>query len=262
MKIVGGINPHSSSAGSIMEVVKKLNWLFYKENYTEFYKTVMEVARKYFSNNYSEFGYHNFVDTLYSNLKENLDTCERIENKFSDDGFYHFLTIERKKHLLLIQIKREYDMLKNQNDEDYTGIYKRRDRILKNIDKILKDYSLGTILFDFPLETEYDRDIKQAHSVLKEKFVPVLLKIKIELLIHGEKFEECLKIMDYILDTPESDDMQVDSQEILGAPSDNHEISGGLSLKPYLDETSLEEIDLKLSDVMMKSPKIVEYLLS
>ncbi|CAI2386128.1 unnamed protein product [Moneuplotes crassus] len=256
--IVGGIKPKSSGAVNIQQVIKKLNWLFYQDNYLEFYKTVVEVARKYFLNISAEFGYHNYIETLYDELKANLDFCEQNDERFSQDGFYSCLVAERKKHCLLVQLICESHLLKNPSINEQAG-RTRRNRILNNIDKVLKDASQGTVLFDYPLETENDQEIKMAHEALKNKLIAPLLLLKIDLLMDTEKFEECLRIMEYILDTSGSKDMQVDS--VFGAPArEGH--PGELSLRKYLELSVVAKIDSKISDAMMRSPEVVEYLLS
>lgn len=98
-KIINNEKSHSSSGSNIKEVAKKLLWLYSKNNYTEFYKSVVEMARRFLKN-----------DALYRELKDELNHCEQVEELFQQDGFYKLLTVERQKHRLLVQIEEELIM--------------------------------------------------------------------------------------------------------------------------------------------------------
>lgn len=200
------------------------------------------------------------IETLYSKLADNLDDCERSDPRFSENGFYRLLAQERKKHLLLLQIKREYEMLEKEVMEDFEGTLKRRNRILRNIDKLIRDEVAGFILFDYSLDTEVPEQIFKAHYFLKRKLIPQLISIKMDLLIQGERYEECLNITEYILDIKkpvDNDDMQVDNVDLFDNPIIENETEGIHSLKTYLDKRSIAEIDRKLADVMLHNPEVV-----
>ncbi|CAI2386166.1 unnamed protein product [Moneuplotes crassus] len=257
-KIVGGIKPKSNSKINIHDVVKKLNWLFYQDNYLEFYKTVLEIARKYFLNGSSEFGYHHYIETLYDELRANLDFCETQEESLKQHGVYAPLINERKKHCLLVQLIHENELPEIDSYKP-SSVCLRKIRIVKTIDKVLRDCSKKTLLFDYPLEAEYDQKIKFIHQSLKTKLIPSLVLLKLDLLFKAGYYVDCLKIMEFIMDKTPEDDMKL--EPVLGEPSDPYP-PGCLSLKPYLNQHILTKIDAKLADAMLRSPEVIEYLLS
>lgn len=67
-KIVNSEKSHSSAGSNIAEVAKKLLWLYSKDNYTEFYKSVVEMARRFLMN-----GQWRKTDSLYRELKDELN---------------------------------------------------------------------------------------------------------------------------------------------------------------------------------------------
>jgi len=258
-KMVEQEQSHSTKGSNITEVIQKLKFLYFEGNYTDFYRSVVEMARIFLIN-----GFWRKADSLYRELSEELDHCEQIDNSFREHGFYKLLVTEHEKHMTLIYIQQESEMYENTNKQIFDGQMppqsgtnnaKRRDRLIKKITSLLRDRGLNTVLFDYPLETEYDQTIKHAHSVLKTQYVPELVNSYFKFNYESGNFEDCLEIMDFILDGPPGTDdnmMQVDNS------SNNTQ----LDLKPFMNPASTQKIDSNLADVMMQTSEVVINLLT
>jgi hypothetical protein len=166
IKIVEEEKSYSSKGSNIEEITQKLKFLHYEEHYKEFYQSVVEMGRIFFSN-----GHWRKVDSLYRELENELDQCEQRDPIFTEDGLFRLLTQERKKHIILVSIEQEVEVymdicrsvengtVEKDSSFDHKNS-KRRSRLVKKVANLLRDRSQNTILFDYPLLTEYDPSIK------------------------------------------------------------------------------------------------------
>eukprot|EP00343_Euplotes_focardii_P000640 CAMPEP_0205800462 /NCGR_PEP_ID=MMETSP0205-20121125/2123_1 /ASSEMBLY_ACC=CAM_ASM_000278 /TAXON_ID=36767 /ORGANISM="Euplotes focardii, Strain TN1" /LENGTH=65 /DNA_ID=CAMNT_0053063579 /DNA_START=304 /DNA_END=498 /DNA_ORIENTATION=- len=63
------------------------------------------------------------------------------------------------------------------------------------------------------------------------------------MLVTLQNWDECLKVMDYILDTRDNDEMEVEIKDDFDNIIENKETTGGLSLKEYISKKSIGEIN-------------------
>ena len=96
--------PKQSSSSNIDEITHKLKWMYNKDNYCDFYSSVLEMARVFMINDHIA-----KLETLYDKLKYELNQCEINDHHFQDDGLYKLLQLERKKHQTYIKIQKELD---------------------------------------------------------------------------------------------------------------------------------------------------------
>jgi len=122
----------------------------------------------------------------------------------------------------------------------------RRRRLIQSIKDILRDRRKNTILFDYPMETEYPGEIKEVHAALKRSYVPLLVELYYMLNLENENYTDCVNIMSFILDTESEESKQPHSFQRM-------DVDGGvlLSLKPYMDLKSLNKLNSDLSDLIV-----------
>lgn len=150
-KLIESQRKPPSQGSNISETIQKLKWMYIKGNYIEFYESVTELARIFLLNDQLI-----KAETLYKELKEELDRCEDFDSEFKNNGFYRLLMQERKKHMDLVIIMKEvnvYNFTSNQIQnnlvpEDGSKVdvnNKRRKRIIKKIDGILRNPKSNTV---------------------------------------------------------------------------------------------------------------------
>ena len=141
------------TGSNISEIVQKMKWMYYKENFTEFYKSVVELARIFLLKDQLI-----KAESLYKELQDELNNCEDMQDEFKRNGFYHLLSDERKKHMNLIIILNEVktynyisnDIQNNDVPEDSSksdANIRRRKRIISKIEGILRDGKYRTVIY-------------------------------------------------------------------------------------------------------------------
>jgi len=67
-KVIDSQQQRQAISSNMQEVTQKLKWMFFKENYTDFYQSVLEMARIFLIKDQIL-----KMETLYEHLKEELD---------------------------------------------------------------------------------------------------------------------------------------------------------------------------------------------
>lgn len=189
-KVINSEQQMQAVSSNMQEVTQKLKWMFNKGNYTDFYQSVLEIARVFMIK--EQF---NKLETLYSILNSSLDECEIGCQEFKENGFFMMLGRERNLHNMYIQTMTQNDIYQRiQNDQPeghiHTQNQTRSKKIRENLSKLLRNPSQNTVLFDFELSSDCPRDIQDQHSKLKQIMVPKLSILLFDLYFEAQMYNE------------------------------------------------------------------------